>query len=496
MSTGEDLARRQRLSALGLFVDALGSLPGIALPMLVALVGTRSTNLGALPVIGAVLGLGLLLRWFKWLRFSYAIGEGEVRIEQGLFRHSARTIPFDRIADVTIEQPALARLLSQAIVRFETGSGSADEGILQFVSETEAARIRETVRARQAAPTGLEPDDQSGTIAEEAELLFRMDGRRILTLGFYSFSMAAIAVPIGLAFKFDELLPGREFWIGLVEQEAQVVSSMPMAEIAGTLLAALALVALTGIATGMVLTALREGGFRLELTDRGLRRRRGLLSHTDVTMPLHRIMAASIFTGPVRRRRGWHGLSLVSLGGGEDAAAAMVVAPLARHEEVARLLEVAGIAPPSDDLDFRQADPGPMLDRAVLRSLVLLVAGLIWWLVGLPAGWVVVIPAVILALRDWLAWRQEWRAIAHEQLVLKSRWWNHVQVIAPQLNVQTVAITRGPLERRRGLASIHFGLVNSHMRFAAIPLDEALALRIRIIELVAPVDFSHLGRKT
>jgi putative membrane protein len=493
LSESEDLAQRHRLSALGLFVDTIGSLPGLLLPMFVAVIGTRGTDLGALPVIAAVLGAGLLLRWLKWLRFSYTLEHDEVRIEQGLFERSARTIPFDRIADVTIEQPALARLLSLAMVRFETGGGKSDEGVLQYVSEQEAARIREVVRARPTSSVQAASAEQPDS--DEAELLFHMDRRRIMILGFYSFSLAAIAVPIGLAFKFDELLPGSEYWIGLAEEEAGVVSAMPLGKITAAMLAGLVLIALVGIVTGVILTALRESGFRLERTSRGLRRRRGLLSHTDVAMPLHRTMAASIATGPIRRRHGWYGLGLVSLGGGEEATAAMDVAPLARLDEVARLLEVAGLIPPSDDLQFRQADPGPMRDRIVLRSLLLLGAGLAWWLVGLPYGWVVMIPAAFLALRDWLAWRQEWRAIGNGQLFLKSRWWKHIQVIAPERNVQTVTIARGPLERRRGLATIHFGLVNSHIRFAAIPLAEALTLRDRIMDLVAPVDFSHLGRK-
>jgi putative membrane protein len=492
LSESEDLAQPRRLSALGLIVDTIGALPGIAIPMIAALIGTRGTDLGALTVIGIVLGLSLLVRWFKWQCFSYTIGADEIRIEQGLFEHSVRSIPFDRIADVTIDQPALARLLSLAVVRFETGSGGADEGVLQFVSESEAHSIREQVRSRHTGPSH---HDAPAAAVEDAELLFQMDSRRIMILGFYSFSLAAIAVPIGLAFKFDELLPGREYWIGLAEEEAGVVSAMPVAQLAGSLLAGLAVLALVGIATGVVVTALRESGFRLERTERGLRRRRGLFSRTDMTMPLHRTMAASVCTGPLRRRRGWYGLGLVSLGGGGESAAAMDVAPLARLEEVARLLEVAGLTPPSDDLQFRQAEPGPMRDRIVLRSLLLLCAGLAWWLVGLPYGWLVVIPAAFLALRDWLAWRQEWRAIGHGQLFLKSRWWKHFQVIAPERNVQTVTIARGPLERRRGLATIHFGLVNSHIRFAAIPLEEALALRDRIMDLVAPVDFSHLGRK-
>jgi putative membrane protein len=53
---------------------------------------------------------------------------------------------------------------------------------------------------------------------------------------------------------------------------------------------------------------LRDYGFRLEDTPKGLRRRRGLLTKSDVVMPVHRVQALKVTTGILRRRWGWHGL--------------------------------------------------------------------------------------------------------------------------------------------------------------------------------------------
>ena len=76
-------------------------------------------------------------------------------------------------------------------------------------------------------------------------------------------------------------------------------------------------------------------GFRLDRSGTGLRRRRGLLTLTDVTLPLRRAQAAIVGTGPLRERFGWRELKLQSLAKDEGGKGDHVVAPLAREEEVA-----------------------------------------------------------------------------------------------------------------------------------------------------------------
>src|SRR5690606_24671089 len=94
---------------------------------------------------------------------------------------------------------------------------------------------------------------------------------------------------------------------------------------------------LLGIGTGLVRTLLREHGFRLDRSEAGFRRRRGLLTLTDVSIPAKRVQAAILANGPIRRHFGWWVLKLQSLaqdGGKGDH----VVAPLARQEEAATIL--------------------------------------------------------------------------------------------------------------------------------------------------------------
>ena len=97
--------------------------------------------------------------------------------------------------------------------------------------------------------------------------------------------------------------------------------------------AGVVLLVVIGVVTGIVRTVLTDFGFRLDRTGVGLRRRRGLLTRTDVTLPVSRAQAALVASGPVRDRFGWRELRLQSLAKDEGSKGAHVVAPLARDKK-------------------------------------------------------------------------------------------------------------------------------------------------------------------
>lgn len=483
---------RQRLSAAGLLVETVTQIPGLVVPILAGIYGTRNTEIGALPVIAAVLAFGLIARALAWLRHFYTISEDDVHIEKGLISHTARSIPFERIVDVTIEQPALARLLGLAVVRFETGSGEGDEAALRYVSEAEAERLRQTVQTRKAGgqALALDPADEEASV----QVLFAMDPRRIVTLGFYSFSLVIFGVLLGLSAKFDFLLPDWDAWVALAESQGEEVGHLSLGQQGLGLIGALAALIAIGIITGIVRVALRDWGFVLERTAKGLRRRRGLLTHTDMTMPLTRIQRADIGTGAIRARHGWHWLHLVSMADAGEEKYDQLVAPLAQLEEIWPIVREAGLNPPGDDLDFVRPSFAPDRDWIVLRSLALAAIGVAVQALGLPYAWAILFPIIWFGLRDWLNWRLAFYAIDADQLYLKAGWWTRFQVIARQINVQSVSIASGPLERRHGLAFVHFGIANGSMRFGPMPLAEAEQIREQVLAIAAPVDFSKLNR--
>ncbi|SOB88268.1 PH domain-containing protein [Sphingomonas guangdongensis] len=284
--------------------------------------------------------------FLHWRRFEYRVGAHEIRIDSGIVHRTHRSIPFDRIQDVDVSQGPVGRLLGIARVRFETGGSAGDkddDGALAGITLARAEALRDLVRARRVM--GGEVAASSASDAPDTPALFAMDLRRVLLGGVFNFSLAVIAGLFGVAqtigdaagFNFFK----RRFWRQALEAGSPVIDLI-MAHQVVAVLAGLVSLATIGLAAGVGRTVLRDFRFRLDRTANGLRRRRGLLTVTDVTLPIRRVQAAIIGSGPVRARFGWSELKLQSLAKDEGTRGDHVVAPLARDAEVASILSEFG----------------------------------------------------------------------------------------------------------------------------------------------------------
>ena len=66
----------------------------------------------------------------------------------GLLSRAARSVPYERIQDVSVEQKRIPRLFGLVEVKFETGAGGGDDLKLAYLTEAEGDRLRDTVKAR------------------------------------------------------------------------------------------------------------------------------------------------------------------------------------------------------------------------------------------------------------------------------------------------------------------------------------------------------------
>ena len=495
----------ERLHISGLFVGFVSGLPQLLFPLLAAIFGVRkSDNPALIPIIiAAVLALSLFFRWLGWRRFRYHVGADDIRVEKGILNRTARSIPYDRIQDVSIEQKPLARMMGLSEVKFETGGGDGDDATLRFVTLEEANRLRALIRARKAGLS--EAQDTAPMVeTEDAETIFAMDGKRVFILGLYSFSLIIFAVLGGLAQQFDFLLPfdlwDLKRWAGLAQESGMSVNTINGVGIAGQLI--LAFGAFTslifiGFATGVVRTYLREHGFRLTQTSKGFRRQRGLLTLTDVVMPTHRVQAAVVQTGPIRKRRGWHSLKFVSLAQDSKEESNYVAAPLATLDEVRRIAQVAGIHGPYGDEQLRTGAALHWIIQLLLLVpplLIAMAALVIFADTAFAPTLLLLLLLVFATFMFWCDWRRYRFGLDDQQLYLRRGWWQQRLTIAPQLKVQSIEIAQGPFTRRLGLASLKFGIAGGTLEMIALPLSTAQAIRSAVMEKVAAVDYSAINR--
>lgn len=420
------------------------------IPGLIALFAAFSR--GRVEIAAAILGVGIVLlgvfAWARWRQFSYTIDAGELTIAEGLLHRSRRSIPFDRIQDVSIEQKPLARLFGLARVKVETGGGEADEASLDSVTLAEAARLRAVLRQG-----GTPAAAATGPVEPKRVTVFAMPIGRVLAMGAFGFSLVWVGVLFAALNQLGDLI---DFdW-----REVRDIAGIAREQAIGLvtpIFAALAFVValLLGAISGIVRTLLVEYGFRLEREGDRLRRVRGLLTRTEVVVSLRRVQLALIERSMVSGRFGWSSLRFQTLGGSDDAGGRQSVAPFARDEEVAALLAEAGY-PRFDPLPLRPVAFGHVVRAGVWRGGVPLVAiavGTVF--LPLVAFALVLVPIpVALAL---IARRRHRYAIVGNHLqvmrgVLAKQAW-----IVPLARIQAVSVTRGPLQRLLGIATVRIG---------------------------------------
>lgn len=491
----------RRTAPVGLVVKAIAglrqSVAGIA--ALVFVMRDQGPILWiAIGVVLLVAIVNVAVAWLQWHRLTFHVGTEDIRVESGIVARAARSVPYERIQDVSLEQGPLARLLGLVEVKFETGAGGADDLSLSYLTAAEGEELRELVRARRDG-RAMQVEAGSEVEAEGSpSVLFAMGPRRVVTFGLFEFSLAVLAVLFGVTQQFDFLFPfdiwDFDEWQARLAGPGQWLAGLGLAaQVVGGTLAMLALVAV-GFLTGIVRTTLREWGFVLERTDKGFRRRRGLLTRTDVVMPVHRVQAMTISTRLLRRLFGWHGLSFVSLA--QDAGSANhVVAPFGQMDELWPVAQAGGFDPPPQDARWHRASVAYRFDNLFVIGLAAAIPAAA--LVGAGQFLAMLVPLAIGAIGmtgQWIAWRSTLHLLDPRQIISRRGWLAPRLDIAPRVKFQSVDFRQGPLGRWHGYGTLHFGLAGGTFEIPGVPVERAHEVRRAVLASIAEADFSALNR--
>lgn len=460
-------------------------------------IGGSERLLLALGIFGAALVGGALSAFLKWHRLTYTIGEADIRVESGILSRTARSVPYERIQDVSLEAKPLPRLFGLVAVKFETGAGSGEDLSLEYLTASQGEALRQLVRERRddgPVPAPGSADADAG--GEDTEVLYALTPRRLLTFGLFEFSLAVFAVLGGMLQYVDNVTSidvwNVKLWQRWLTEQGETVAHLGFyAQVAGAVAGVIGLLVI-GSVTGIVRTALRDWGFTLTRSARGFRRQRGLLTRTDVVMPAHRVQGLVIGTGVLRYRFGWHGLSFTSLA--QDAEGeSHVVAPFAKMVEVDRIVRSAGFRLPDAVTPWRRASKAHR-DLNAIRDAAIFVIAAIPTAIFAPLG-LFLIPlglAVIAVGVNLYAWEFRRHAVDETQVYASHGFLSPTQEIATRLKLHSVEIQQGPIARWRGYATVHLGLAGGTFAMHGVPLADARALRAAVMQTISATDYSRL----
>jgi putative membrane protein len=466
-----------RLHPATLAIRALERLPELVLGLPAAAYFIGDTGIG-IALLLAVVGLAasMLYAFVYWRRFTYWVGPEQLVIESGIVNRNRRTIPFDRIQDISLEQKLLARIFGVSIVRIETGSSGGDEGELDCVSRAEADHLRDRIRAYRAG--SAEPTTSAAVPeAQESPPLYTMHFDRLIIAGLFNFSLVFLAILGGVWQYLGSYLPAEyldpDRFIGDYRKQAVgLMSVMSVVSFAMLLL-------LVGVVTGLMRTIARDFGFRLSRTETGLRRQRGLFTRTDVVIPLRRVQAGIVSTGIIKRLFGWRALAVQSLGSDGSAGTHHEVAPLAKAEELTPVLDELSLPLPPPARDFVRVSPKLIwrswTQDGLALGMAVLISSFFW------NGWpLLLLAAPFLLIAPVLQYRAHGYCFGQDILFVRRGFWRPRVTILPLAKAQSATLVRGLTQQGFGLATLAIGTAGTSLAspLRILDLEEGTARRL------------------
>jgi putative membrane protein len=431
------------------------------------------------------LGALVLLAWstIEWLRRTYELEGGALRLEEGVLARKLRAVPFDRIQQVDLVRKPLHRLLGVATLRVETaGGGSSAEIDLDVVTLEEARALRATLLQAKAqaaaAPGGRAVEGQAaealaagGAAAAEAGLdapraervLLRLGLGEVMLAGITGSRAAAALVVLGPISQASDWFPGLSDWLFARFDPEAVTPTTP---------AAFAAVAVLGVVVWLGLAAassiVTDYGFTLARAGNDLVVRRGLLERREAVLPVARLQVVRVEESLLRRALGLASIRIQSAGrtGGADQTASRLAIPILQRVQVNRVLEelLPGAAPVPRLL----LPPPAARRRAVTRSirvatLVMAVVALPLWrlttmdvLAVPPELAVLALPVLALAVALGLAaYRNLGHATRAGFIYARVGVAVRVTTAVPVAKAQSGSVRSSLFQRRAGLATLH-----------------------------------------
>jgi putative membrane protein len=396
-----------------------------------------------------VLAFGII----KWVRFSYWIENGELRIEYGLWIKKKRYIPFDRIQSLNSTESIIHRPFGLVKIKVET-AGASDksqaEAELTAISLEDAKELQDIIyNAKKQRNSGIEcsPSTTEHEHEQKEEVIYQMSFKDLVLMAITS---GGIGVVIGGAMfflsQFNEIIPYELVFKELEEFVRSGVLIVSVVVLLGLLLA-------YGLA--ILGTLLVNANFTVRKIDTDIIITRGLLEKKQTTIPLNRIQGIRILENLIRQPLGYATVQIESAGGSvlDKDSTDIKLLPMVKKKEIQKIL--ATILPQYKlDLDYETV-PKRALKRYLFRHClvvlpVVVALPIIFWPVGLYSLFLLV-PACLLGY--WKYFSAGWNINDHQLAV---RYRNIVQhtVYMKKNRIQSLEVTESWFQNKKDLATL------------------------------------------
>nr|WP_295972817.1 PH domain-containing protein [uncultured Bacillus sp.] len=450
------MSEKKRLHPISAVTSCLKQIKEMIFPLIILFVVGKNDDGGQMWFI-IVSAISILFPLFTgiltWIRFTYRIEEGELRIESGVFVKKKRYIPFERIQSLDFSEGLLHRPFGLVKVKIETaGSASLSEAEAELtaITKQEAKEIQDAlslIKIGQAiSPVGEE-------LKEEKDNLYQITPNQLVLLATTSGGVGVILSALtAFVFQFDEMIPYKKIY-----NEFQHVIANGVAFVSIIVL----LVFLVAWVLAFIRTLLKYANFTVKNAEGDLIISRGLLEKRQMTIPINRIQGIRISENLIRQPMRLATVYVESAGGSLDkeSKSTIMLLPIVKKKDIPALLQ--SILPDYNLKPEVKPVPQRACRRYMIRGLFFPVLAVLAALIFLrPWGYLSVLILPLAALWAYLKYRDAGWGIEDLQLTLTYRGIIKNTVMMKKNKVQALSIKQNLFQAKRGLISVEANILS------------------------------------
>ncbi|WP_335872367.1 PH domain-containing protein [Bacillus sp. 2205SS5-2] len=402
-------------------------------------------------IMGVILVIFLVMGILGWVRFTYRLEEGELRIENGIFVKKKRYIPFERIQSLNFSEGILQRPFGLVKVKVETAgsSGTEAEAELSAIPKVEAERLQQTIReAKTKNKQMVFSEGEALPIGEEDvnEVVHQMTSRDLLLMALTSGGAGVLISGIAVVLsQFTEYIPYQAIF-------AQVEGIIRNGVLFVVVL--IFLVLLVAWLLSILGVFLVYGKFKVEKSADEIIITRGIIEKKRLSIPLNRIQGIRVSENPLRQWFGFAAVHLDSAGGSvfDKESLNIKLFPFIKKNKIGSLLQV--LLPEYNVAVSFQRAPKKSIRRYMMReSWMFVIPTLLLSIIFFPLGTLSLLVFVFSAFWGYLKYRSAGWNIIGNQLSLQYRVVSKHTMLVLKKRIQSFERKQSWLQKRKELNS-------------------------------------------
>lgn len=290
----------QRLSPIAILYFAASGIKAAAsnliymLPAFAVSYSTIQENPGVwLPIVGGVLLLIVTASVLQYWFYSFRLGTNSVELRYGVLSKKHVNLPFNRIQNVTIEQPIYYRLTDTSCLQLDTAGSAKQEAKIVALPKLFAEQLKQSILLQAAQKLENEDDGQALTTGTSSTYERILNTRSIGDLIIHGITNNRVWIILGvLAPLYDDLasyIGAYAESMGIEYQQYFDTHTQPIWQFAVAVIALAFMFVLSVTILSILGSIILFYGYKLSRTSDRYVRRSGLFTRQEVTMRLSRL---------------------------------------------------------------------------------------------------------------------------------------------------------------------------------------------------------------